>query len=250
MRVNNGIALIMINITQGKELQQATLPRPRLADDIDVARAIAPQHTKLVIDPPKVGQTKGRDLLVVSYMTSEDRQTVGRFGSFITCPNDIGRLNIGMWQVKDTRHLLNIEQKAAVSKETQLIAVEVFLAEAIVTHGEAIKVGTVILLEGTDDCLHTQPRISGAIAKICNANLNLVTQLSSLFFGLGDAGFVAIGELRYCRHVAFRWLPQRHEELAKPPRLGVKCVAKEPTAAHALDPRIGCFVPVICHRAY
>ena len=63
----------MINIAQGKELQQATLPRSRLADDIDVARAIAPQHTKLVVDPTKVGQTKGRDLLVVSRMTSEDR---------------------------------------------------------------------------------------------------------------------------------------------------------------------------------
>ena len=73
MRVDNGIALIMINITQGKELQQATLSCPCLADDIDVARAIAPQHTKLVIDPPKVGQTKGRDLLVISRMTSEDR---------------------------------------------------------------------------------------------------------------------------------------------------------------------------------
>ena len=215
-----------------------------------MARAIAPQHTKLVIDPTKVGQAKGRDLLVVSCMASEDRQTVGRFGSFVACPNDIGRLNIGVRQVKDTRHLLNIKQKAAVGKEAQLIAIEVFLAEAIVTHGKTIEVGAVILLEGTDDCLHAQPRISGAITKICNANLNLVTQLSSLFFGLGDAGFVAIRELRYCCHVAFGWLPQRHEELAKPPRLGVKCFAKEPTAAHALDPRIGCFVPVICHRTY
>ena len=152
--------------------------------------------------------------------------------------------------MKNTRHLLNIKQKAAVSKEAQLVAVEVFLAEAIVTHGEAIKVGTVILLEGTDDCLHTQPRISGAIAKICNANLDLVTQLGGLFLGLGDAGFVAIGEFRYCRHVAFGWLPQRHEELAKPPRLGMKCVAKEPTATHAPHPRIGCFVPVICHGAH
>ena len=250
MRVNNGIALIMINITQGKELQQATLPRSCLADDIDVARAIAPQHAKLVIDPPKVGQAKGRDLLVVSCMTSEDRQTVGRFGGFVTCPNDIGRLNIGVWQVKDTRHLLNIKQKAAVGKEAQLIAVEIFLTEAIVTHGKTIKVGTVILLEGADDCLHAQPRISGAIAKVRNANLNLVTQLGGLFLGFGNAGFIAIGELRYCRHVAFGWLPQRHEELAKPPRLGVKCFAKEPTTAHTLDPRIRRFVPVICHRAY
>ena len=152
--------------------------------------------------------------------------------------------------MEDTRHLLNIEQKAAVGKEAQLIAVEIFLTEAIVAHGETIEVGAVILFEGANDCLHAQPRISGTIAKICNANLNLVTQLSSLFFGLGDAGFVTIRELRYCRHVAFRWLPQRHEELAKPPRLWVKCFAKEPTAAHAPHPRIGCFVPVICHGAH
>ena len=152
--------------------------------------------------------------------------------------------------MEDTCHLLNIEQKAAVGKEAQLIAVEVFLAEAIVAHGETIEVGAVILLEGTDDCLHAQPRVSGAIAKICNANLDLVAQLGGLFLGLGNAGFVAIGELRYCRHVAFGWLPQCHEELAKPPRLGVKCVAKQPTTAHAPHPRIGCFVPVICHRAY
>ena len=72
MRVNNGITLIMINITQSKELQQATLPRSCLADDIDVARAIAPQHTKLVVDPTKVSQAKGRDVLVVRCMTSED----------------------------------------------------------------------------------------------------------------------------------------------------------------------------------
>jgi len=56
--------------------------------------------------------------------------------------------------MEDTCHLLNIKQKAAVGKETQLIAVEVFLAEAVVAHGETIEVGAVILLEGTDDRLH------------------------------------------------------------------------------------------------
>ena len=56
--------------------------------------------------------------------------------------------------MEDTRHLLNIEQKAAVGKEAQLIAVEVFLAEAIVAHGETIEVGAVVLLEGANDRLH------------------------------------------------------------------------------------------------
>ena len=183
-------------------------------------------------------------------MTSEDRQTVGWFGGFVACPNDVGRLDIGVRQVKDTRHLLNIKQKAAVSKETQLVAVEIFLAEAVVAHGEAVEVGAVVLLEGANDRLHAQPGISSAIAKVRNANLDLVAQLGGLFLGLGDAGFVAIGKLRYCRHVTLGWLPQRHKKLAKPPRLGVKCVAKQPTTAHAPHPRIGCFVPVICHRAY
>ena len=62
--VNNTITLVVENIGESKEFKKARFSGACLADDIDVARAVATKQTELVVYAAEICHAKGGDVFV------------------------------------------------------------------------------------------------------------------------------------------------------------------------------------------
>lgn len=71
--INDGVALIVKDVTQRKQLERTGLPCSSLSDDVDVAATVIAKHAELVIDTAEIGQAKSRNILIDRHITSDNR---------------------------------------------------------------------------------------------------------------------------------------------------------------------------------
>ena len=95
--------------------------------------------------------------------------------------------------MEDTGQLFDIENKATESKLTLAVFDKIFLFETGRGYLEAIQVGAVVLLEGSDDCLHALTSAGGVFAEVREADLDLVAKFGRLLLCFGDTRSVAVG---------------------------------------------------------
>ena len=97
--VDDAVALVVENIREGEKFEQATFAGTGLADDIDVAGAIATEQAELVVDAAEVGEAEGGDVLVVGGVAGDEGELGGGFGGFGGGPDDVGGLYGGVGEV-------------------------------------------------------------------------------------------------------------------------------------------------------
>ena len=90
----------------------------------------------------------------MSGVAGDEREFRGRFSGFRGSPDNIGGFNASVRQMVDAGELRDIKNEAAIVELTHLILVEVFHFEATAGKFEAVKIGRVILFEGSDEGLH------------------------------------------------------------------------------------------------
>ena len=150
MRIDNTITLLVIDVAECEERQKARFTRTRLADDIDVARAVTAQHAKLMFNAAEVGEAKGGDVFVVSWITGEHRKLGRWFGGFAGCPDNVWSFHVGVWEVINRSEFGDIQDKAIVGKLAELVGFESVWIVSATDHLEAVEVGGVVLLESTN----------------------------------------------------------------------------------------------------
>ena len=70
VRVDDTVALVVVNIAQCKESKEAGLTRTSLTNDINVTATVAAIHAELVFNATEISKTKGRDVLVIALIAS------------------------------------------------------------------------------------------------------------------------------------------------------------------------------------
>ncbi len=71
--IDDAVTLIIENVAKSKKFEHARFTSAGLSDNVDVARTVTAQHTKLVINTAEISQTKGRDILIVSGIAGNER---------------------------------------------------------------------------------------------------------------------------------------------------------------------------------
>ncbi len=94
--VDDAIALIVKNVRESKELKETRFASTSLANDINVAGAVATKKSKLVIDAAEVGEAKGGNIFVGGGVTSDEGEFGGGLGGFGRCPDDVGGFHGGV----------------------------------------------------------------------------------------------------------------------------------------------------------
>ena len=123
MGVDNTVALVVINVGQSEEFEEAAFASAGLTDDIDVAGAVAAGEAELVIDAAKVRETEGGDIFVVGRATGEDGEFGRRLGGASGGPDDVGGLDGSVGKVKNRGELTDIEDKTRVGELAEFIDV-------------------------------------------------------------------------------------------------------------------------------
>ena len=80
----------------------------------------------------------------------------------------------------------NIENEAFIGELTEFVSFEIFSIEATTDGFEAIEVGGILLLEGTDQSLHIELGVNLAVSEISKADFDLIAQFGGLSFGGGN----------------------------------------------------------------
>ncbi len=139
-----------------------------------------------------------------------------------------------------------------VGELAHFVGVEVFGLKTAAGEFEPVEVCGVILLESTDEGLHIELCASLVLAEVGEADFDFITEFSSLFFGFGDASFVALGELDLSRVAgAASGRAEESAESFNPPS-PIWANAKERLAARFdfFNPFVGgLFVPIVRNRA-
>lgn len=101
VRVDDTITLIIKDVAEGKKLQHTGFAGAGLADNVDVAGAVATIHAELVIDAAEISQAEGGNVLVVGGVASDEGELGGRLGGLGRSPDDVGGLDGSVGEVVD-----------------------------------------------------------------------------------------------------------------------------------------------------
>ena len=151
MRVDDTIALIVENVREGEKFEEAGFAGAGLADDIDVAGAVATKEAELVVDAAEIGEAEGGDVFVVGGVAGQKREFRGGFGGFGRGPDDVGGLDASVGEVIDAGELADVQNKAVVGEGAHFVSVEGGrFKRTRIKHFETVKISGIILLESPD----------------------------------------------------------------------------------------------------